>query len=172
MKRRQTRDPRTPRRWLVADERMGAELWNAVRKLPRGSGVLVLFPDLPKRERARLVARLRRLARARGLVLADESAGEAARVHDLSELTRALYRRVPMILLSPLNPTRSHPEWRPIGRMRAGALARLAGRRLLALGGMNETKFRRIERLGFHGWAGIDAWLDDALPALRSTKVT
>ncbi|MGI8706101.1 MAG: thiamine phosphate synthase [Sphingomicrobium sp.] len=161
MKRRQTKDPRTARRWLVADERMGVELWNAVRKLPRGSGVLVLYPDLPKGERAKLVARLRHIARVRGLVLADESAGEAVRVHNLPELRRALYRRVPMILLSPLNSTRSHPEWRPIGRMRAAALARLSGRRLLALGGMNERKFRRIECLGFQGWAGIDAWLRD-----------
>lgn len=155
MKRRQTS---TPRQWLIADERLGAELWRAVRKLPRGSGVLVLYPNLPKAERARLIARLRRLARSRGLILADESAGDAVRVHNLAELRRALHRRIPMILLSPINPTRSHPGWKPIGRMEAAALARLSGRRLFALGGMTEVEFRHVERLGFQGWAGIDAF--------------
>jgi thiamine-phosphate pyrophosphorylase len=42
--------------------------------------------------------------------------------------------------------------------MRAAALARLGGRNLLALGGMNARRFRRIERLGFYGWAAIDAF--------------
>jgi thiamine-phosphate pyrophosphorylase len=70
-----------------------------------------------------------------------------------------LFARVPLILLSPIHSTRSHPDWRPIPRMRAAAYARLAGRRLIALGGMDERRFERIERLGFVGWAGIDAWL-------------
>jgi len=43
--------------------------------------------------------------------------------------------------------------------MRAAALIRLAPVPVIALGGMNEAGFRRIERLGFQGWAGIDAWL-------------
>jgi thiamine-phosphate pyrophosphorylase len=42
--------------------------------------------------------------------------------------------------------------------MRAAALARLAGRRLIALGGMDARKFARIENLGFRGWAGISAF--------------
>lgn len=148
----------TTRQWLIADERLGGELLSAVRELPRGSGVLVLYRDLAKGRRARLLSQLIRLARSRGLVIADELGGEAARVHDLPELRRALQRRVPMILLSPMRPTRSHPDWEPIGRMRAAALTRLAGRRLYALGGMDEAEFRRIERLGFQGWAGIDAF--------------
>lgn len=156
MNRRQTS---VPRQWLIADERTGNALWRAARQLPRGSGILVLYDDLPKRERARLVARLRRLARGRGLVIADERAGECARVHNLPELRRVLLQRIPMIFLSPLHWTRSHPDWVPIARMRAAALARLGGRRLMALGGMNEKRFRRVERLGFHGWAGIDAWV-------------
>jgi thiamine-phosphate pyrophosphorylase len=42
--------------------------------------------------------------------------------------------------------------------MRAAALARLGGRSLLALGGMDARKFARIGRLGFRGWAGISAF--------------
>jgi hypothetical protein len=87
MKRRQT----TPRQWLIVDERMGDKLLGAVGELPRGSGVLVVYRDLPKGRRARLLSRLTRLARSRGLVIADELEGDAVRVHDLRELRRALH---------------------------------------------------------------------------------
>ena len=154
MNRRQS----VPRQWLVADHRLGDGLWHALERLPRGSGILVLYRDLPKSERARLVARIRKVARRRKLTVADEAAGEAARVHDLRELRRAAAARVPMLFLSPVFPTRSHPEWRPLPRMCAAAMARLARVPVIAVGGMDSTKFRRIRRLGFHGWAGIDAW--------------
>ena len=161
MTRRQTS---VPRQWLIADERIGEELWPAVRRLPKGSGVLVLYRAMAKGRRARLLARLRAAGRARGLVIADEAAGEAARVHDSAELRRAGLDRVPLILLSPLFRTRSHPDRPPLRRMQASALLRLARVPAIALGGMNERRFRRVERLGFSGWAGIDAW------RLRSLK--
>ena len=99
-----------------------------------------------------------RLTRAEGFTVIHERDGSAARVHNLRELRRALLRRTPLVLLSPIYPTASHPERSPLPRMRAAALARLAGRRLIALGGMDAKKFRRIERLGFQGWAGISAF--------------
>jgi thiamine-phosphate pyrophosphorylase len=43
--------------------------------------------------------------------------------------------------------------------MRAAALARLAGRPLLALGGMDARRYAVVRRLGFDGWAAIDAWV-------------
>ncbi len=156
MSRRQTS---VPRQWLVADGRTGADLWRAVRSLPRGSGILVLYESMPPRERSRLLARLRRVARGRGLVLADAAAGEAIRVHGLRELRSAGLSRAPLLLLSPMCPTRSHPGRPPMPRMRAAALLRLARSPVVALGGMNERRFGRIERLGFQGWAGIDAWI-------------
>jgi thiamine-phosphate pyrophosphorylase len=55
--------------------------------------------------------------------------------------------------------TRSHPGWKPLRPMKVAAMIRLANTPVLALGGMNERRFRRIERLGFQGWAGIDAWI-------------
>jgi thiamine-phosphate pyrophosphorylase len=155
MKRRQTR---IPHRWLIADEGSEADLDGAVRALPGGSGVLVLFLERSPRERQKVLRRLRRLAAAKDLVIADEAAGDAARVHNLQELRRALLSKVPLILLSPLFPTRSHPDWKPLSRMRAAAYARLAQRRLVALGGMNEHRFAQVKRLGFRAWAGIDAF--------------
>ena len=154
MKARQT----MPRQWLVADARLGEALWPAVRNLPRGSGVLVIFHDLPGGERRRLLRRLRAFAGGKAIRLIDEARGSAVRVHNIRELRRALLARTPLILLSPIYPTLSHPDWEPIPLMRAAAFARLAGRRLFALGGMDERRFRRLSRLGFIGWAGIDAF--------------
>jgi thiamine-phosphate pyrophosphorylase len=79
-------------------------------------------------------------------------------VHDNRELRDALLRRMPLILMSPLYPTASHPHWRPIPAMRAAAFARLAQRRLIALGGMDAQRYAKIAPLGFIGWAGISAF--------------
>ncbi|MFP5328787.1 MAG: thiamine phosphate synthase [Alphaproteobacteria bacterium] len=153
MKPRQT----VPRQWLVADERLGEELWDALERLPRGSGVLFLYRDREKAGRARLLRKLRVVARRRNLVIADEMTGEAARIHDLRELRRAA--AVPLLFLSPMYPTRSHPDWAPLPKTRAAALARLARRPVIALGGMDERRFERVRGLGLSGWAGIDCWL-------------
>jgi thiamine-phosphate pyrophosphorylase len=102
---------------------------------------------------------MRLAARAHGWLIVDEATGKARRVHDIRELRSAMLARTRFVLLSPLFPTHSHPNWRPLPRKRAAALARLGGRRLIALGGMDGMRFRRIERLGFIGWAGISAWL-------------
>lgn len=146
-----------PREWLFTDERMGGELWPALRRLPRGSGVVVRHHDAPIRDE--LVKRIRRIACARGLLVVDEADGGVARVHDSAELRKALTRNVPLIFVSSLYPTRSHPDRAPLPRMRAATLARLARRQLFALGGMDSKRFRTVEPLGFAGWGGIDAWL-------------
>lgn len=155
MKRRQTS---IPGQWLIADERLGDEVLAVARKLPRGSGVLVLYRDLPAAKRARLLATLRRIARRRRLIVADEIGGKAVRVHNAREVRKAGLTRVPLLFLSPMNRTRSHPAWVPIPRMRAAALLRLAKAPVIALGGMDARRFAEVRRLGFDGWAGIDAW--------------
>jgi thiamine-phosphate pyrophosphorylase len=146
MPRRQT----IPRQWLIV---MADDDVERATRLARGSGVLVLGQLSPGRLR-----RLSTIARAHGLQLASEEAGSAARVHDLGELRRALLARTPLVLLSPIHPTATHPGWEPIPRMRAAALARLGRRRLVALGGMNPKRYAAVERLGFIGWAGISAF--------------
>ncbi len=155
MKRRQTR---MPKRWLIADERNAHELTALLRRLPRGTGVLFLFRDKAETQRRKLLRELQRAARARNLVVIDEASGDAARVHDLRELRGALFKRTPHILLSPMFETCSHPDWKPLLRMRAATMARLADRQLIALGGMNEKRFAKIAPRGFHAWAAIDAF--------------
>jgi thiamine-phosphate pyrophosphorylase len=138
-----------PKQWLILDSRLDED---GVRRLARRSGVLVLG-KLSASERRRL----KRLAKARSLTMVAEGR-TAVRVHNLRELRRALLKRTPLVLLSPIHSTGSHPDWQPLPRMRAAALARLGGRRLLALGGMDPRKFARIKALGFQGWAGIRAF--------------
>lgn len=149
MKRRQT----APQQWLIMEAQPSPDAWSSVRRLPLGTGILLLTDLSPSKRR-----RLRYLATARALTIADEDGGAAARVHNARELRQALFRRTPVILLSPIYSTGSHPDWRPLPRMRAAALARLGRRSLFALGGMDAKRYAKIARLGFVGWAGISAF--------------
>lgn len=138
-----------PSRWLIIRGAGDADRIASAMRLPRNCGVLLIGELSP--------AQLRRL-RLRRLPMAMEMSGEARRVHNLRELRRALLARTPLILLSPMSRTQSHPDWTPIPRMRAASLARLGNRRLIALGGMDARKFARVKDLGFQGWAGISAF--------------
>ncbi|HLO21532.1 MAG TPA: thiamine phosphate synthase [Sphingomicrobium sp.] len=146
MRRRQT----IPYQWLILARPSD---WNLAERLPLGSGILLLTPLSIS-----VVRGLRLLARERKLEIVIEGPRSARRVHNVRELRAAMLQRTPLILLSPLYPTTSHPDWQPLPRMRAAALARLGGRTLLALGGMDARRFARIRKLGFRGWAGITAF--------------
>lgn len=149
MKPRQT----LPRQWLVIAERTSDPL-AAARRLPRGSGILVVGTPLGARERKLL----ERIAGHRGLGLIDEGDGKSLRVHTMCELRRSGSAAAPVIFLSPIFATASHPRWMPLPRMRAATLARLSRMPVIALGGMSKRRFASVAKLGFHGWAGIDAW--------------
>lgn len=147
MSRRQT----AAKQWLIIDS--GGDFWNSLRKLPRENGVLVLCELDPVQQR-----RLRHITGLRRFEIVEERPRTAARVHNIRELRKALLRRTRLIFLSPIDPTASHPDWKPLPRMRAAALARLGGRKLVALGGMNQRRFAKVARLGFIAWAGISAF--------------
>ena len=141
-----------PRQWLIVTSEQ-PELAASIHALPRGSGMLLFLAPSAQASR-----RLRQLARQKELTVVAETPRSAARVHNVRELRRALLNRAPLVLLSPLYETSSHPGWKPMPRMRAAALARLGGRRLVALGGMNARRFAHIKSLGFQSWAGISAF--------------
>ena len=142
-----------PTQWLILDARMGDNWRKTIRRLPRGNGVLVLCKLSVKELRS-----LRHLARLRQLSIVEERSRKAARVHNVQELREALQKRTPLLFISPIFKTESHSDWLPLPRMRAAALARLAKRKVIALGGMNCDRFNRVQRLGFIGWAGISAF--------------
>jgi len=166
-----------PRLWLMTDERMGEGLWRALERMPRGSGVIFRHYQTPGRralfERVRIAARRRRLVlllagtpreavgwRADGAhgrsphVRAARPLVRTAPAHHARELVRA---RANAVFLSPAFATSSHPGARALGPLRFGLLARRADAPLIALGGMDARRFRRLVPLGACGWAAIDA---------------
>lgn len=149
MRRRQS----IPRQWLIVNYDLDRQFWLVLRCLPRGSGVFLLV-----RPGASTLRRLRNVAILNDLLIIADVPGQVARVHNLRELRWALFWRTRIILLSPMFKTRSHPDWLPLSRMRAATLARLGNRKLIALGGMTEERYRQVADLGFIGWAGISAW--------------
>ncbi|MEG3144525.1 thiamine phosphate synthase [Sphingomonas sp. RT2P30] len=163
-----------PTIWLMTDERLGESLWRALATLSRGAGIIFRHHATDTQTRRALFARVRAIARRRGLVLiragATRLAGEqgvhnargqglrSASVHSLREALAARRHGADLVFVSPLHATRSHPGAASLGVMRAAVIARHVALPAIALGGMDARRFRRLRGLGFHGWAGIDAW--------------
>ena len=157
-----------PRLWLMTDERQGDGLWEALERLPRGSGVVFRHYSLAPTERRRLFDRVRRVARRRRLFLLVGGKGPrgdgvhggrggfSASAHDLRELKTAERWGAKLVFLSPAFSTRSHPGARALGPVRFGLIAGQARVPVIALGGLDERKARRLPHC--YGWAGIDAW--------------
>ena len=155
----------------MTDERMGDRLWAALFRLPPGSGVVFRHYSLPLPERRALFRRVRRVARARRLVLSvarPEGLGLGDGVHGTAgggTLTWPAHDRRQAVagarfgatlFVSPVFPTRSHPGAKALGPMRAAAIGRGLYVPLVALGGMTPRRFRQVRMLGFEGWAAID----------------
>lgn len=149
-----------PALWLMTDERMGAGLWTALERLPRGSGVVFRHFATPAAERAAIFGRLSRIARRRRLIVVRSGVkGQSLHLHpahSLREAVMARRARADMVLVSPVYPTRTHPGAAALGPVRAAMIAHAAGVPAIALGGMNARRFKRLRALGFAGWAAID----------------
>lgn len=169
-----------PRLWLISDARNDAVLERAIRRLPRGAGLVFRHYHLdPEARRARF-ARLARLVRARGGAIVLAGDGQTAKrwradgcygapahgtdgglirlltVHDMRELARAnAARGQAQALISPVFPTRTHPGGASLGVSRFAGLARLARLPVIALGGMTRARARQIAAIS-DGWAAID----------------
>ncbi|MFM5908357.1 MAG: thiamine phosphate synthase [Novosphingobium sp.] len=165
-----------PLLWLVSDARNDAGLEQALKRLPRGSGLVFRHYHLDEAQRRARFAALARLARSLGhRVVLSGTARQARRwradgaygspellaqgpaclrlvtVHSLREMAKS--RRADALLLSPVFATRSHPGARGMGPLRFRRIAAQARVPVLALGGMNG---RRARMLAPHGWAAID----------------
>jgi thiamine-phosphate pyrophosphorylase len=168
-----------PARWLMTDERMGGALWRALTRLPPGSGIVFRHYATPEPERRALLRRVKRIAQARRLVVvvagkstiaADGAHGRARTdgirtwpAHSRREALAGKRGEADALFVSPIYATRSHDGAIGIGSAQAMRIGRGLGIPVIALGGMNESRWRQIRRLGFQGWAAIDAWL----PAIR-----
>lgn len=189
-----------PATWLFSDERLAAGMRALATIVPPGSGIVVRHDALPAGLRWRLVRRLMGLARTRKLLVLlagspalarrwgahgvhlrqpmAARAGQAHRlglvvtmpVHTAREARRARRAAAHGTFISPLHPTRSHAGAPALGRAQWLRLARLAGGKAIALGGMTPARARALQRASGlkPGWAAIDAW--DGKAAKRRRK--
>lgn len=178
--------PQWPRYWLMTDERIGARLWDAIEALPSGRGGIVLrHYHLAREDRLALGRDVAQAAAQRDLLLAVAGDARLAErlgaallhqpaapepmpfsraVHDEQQAEAARVEGAALVFVSPVFATRSHPQAAPLGMERAARLARLAARPAIALGGMNQVQFDALDAAfpgAFHGFAGIDCWLDE-----------
>jgi thiamine-phosphate pyrophosphorylase len=165
-----------PKLWLMTDERMGEQLWRALRRLPRGSGVVFRHYHTPPGERRRLFRKVAAVARARGLVLVragegplGAEAGTHGRrgaglitwpAHDRAEALRGVRAGAGLLFVSPVYATRSHPGAPALGPGTARRIAAGLPVRAIALGGVTREHGRSLIRAGWWGWAAIDAWIE------------
>lgn len=169
-----------PAMWLFTDERLGGDaLWQALERFPRGAGIVFRHYGWPEVERVALLKRVVAFARRRGLIvvgsaisgapdgvhLSAQSRGRSrgrivtASAHDRREVLAAFGRGADLVFLSPVFATRSHPGSRTLGPVRFGLAARGAPGPVLALGGMDVRRARRMVALGGAGFGGIDCWV-------------
>jgi thiamine-phosphate pyrophosphorylase len=162
------RATRLPRLWLFTDVSRLPDPLAAVALLPRGAAGVVLRPEGMGDE---LVARIAGLCRARRLTLsvagdarlaarlhagrhwrggrppAPSACAEPAltgSAHTLIEVRRCRRAGVRLVFVSPVFATASHPGGRALGVRRWAALARLAGGRAAALGGIDGRTVRGL----------------------------
>ena len=156
-----------PRLWLMTDARMGEALLPAIAALPKGSGLVFRHYELGAKARKALLAQVRRIARARRLVVVVAGKGGkhgrhrgaiTAPVHSVRERIAAERARARLVFVSPVFATASHPGAKPLGRVRFGLLIRGSKCPVVALGGMNARRARGLAAFKIHGWAGIDAF--------------
>lgn len=171
-----------PRAWLMTDERMGERLWTAIDRLPiNHAGIVFRHYATSPEVRAILARRIADICDRRGLALAIAADVDLARtlgadlvhnptgttyglpfsraVHSIEEADAAKAEGAALVFVSPVYPTTSHPGGKPLRHALALKIAKAAGVPAIALGGMDSVKSAQLERDGFYGWAGIDAWL-------------
>lgn len=163
--------------WLMTDERLGRGLFAAIDRVPAGGGVVFRHDRIA--ERAQLAAEVAERCRVRGLALAVAGDVFLARavgaqfvhrpdgptdlpfslaVHDEREAHEANARGAAMVFVSPVFPTASHPDAPALGIERAVRLAQQCQAPAIALGAMDERRFRQLPDSVFSGWAGIGAF--------------
>lgn len=131
-----------PAIWLITDSRLGAGLEAAIERVPAGD---VAFA---RRLGATMVHNPE--AEAHGLLVSRS-------VHSHEQAIAA--RDADLVFVSPVHASVSHRGGAALGLTKALDLARTAEVPAIALGGMDRKRGAQAMAAGFHGWAGIDAFL-------------
>lgn len=78
--------------------------------------------------------------------------------HSAAEIEQAQKIKADYLLLSPVQPTHSHPDAAPLGWEQFSRLVERANVPVYALGGLGEVDLNIAQRHGAQGVAGISAW--------------
>lgn len=81
-----------------------------------------------------------------------------ASCHTLEELNKAQLMQCDYVTLSPINPTRSHPDTPALGWEAASSIIAQAALPVFLLGGMNQNDLTQAKNIGAQGIAAINAW--------------
>lgn len=167
-----------PLLWLLTDARNDAGLERALAALPPGSGLVFRHYHLAPQERAARFAALAAQARAAGHLVIAATDAETARqwgadgvyaraealpagdgllklaaAHGGDELAAAARAGADGVFLSPVFPTRSHPDARPLGIHGFHVLTQQSPVPVIALGGMT---WATAAQLHWPRWGAID----------------
>lgn len=165
-----------PSLWLMTDEKMGEALLPTLSALPKGSGVV--FRHYGTADRRALFIKVQRIARKRRLLLVLAGTGRegigwkaggvhnrsahksgqlhTASVHTIQERIAAERAGASLLFVSPIFPTSSHKDARPLGFAGFGRIVRNAKCPVIALGGMTAKRARALRLFTIYGWAAID----------------
>ncbi|MEL7729727.1 thiamine phosphate synthase [Citromicrobium bathyomarinum] len=167
-----------PRLWLLSDARNDAVLAEALVTMPEGSGFVFRHYHLGPPERRERWEMLRSIVRSKNHLLvlsggadqgkeweADGIYGPPGKLgkrlgllrfataHDAREIHLANRIGADALFLSPVFPTRSHPDGRALGATLFHQLAERSSIPVIALGGMTAERARE---LAVTRWAAID----------------
>lgn len=79
-------------------------------------------------------------------------------VHSIEQMEQAMRCGADFMLLSPILPTQSHPDAKPLGWKTAGAWVRGVPVPVFGMGGLSDQDIAKARATGLHGIAGISAW--------------
>ncbi len=179
---------RVPRCWLMVDARLGEHIPAIVAAMPPRSAVVVRPYAMRLEGRTEMIKGIRRAARAKRHLLLIAGGGSDAGfdgrhggtrkttgflslpVHGRRELAQANRLGADAVLISPVWPTRSHPDGAALGKRGFACLAAGSSAQAIALGGVTARGFARLKIHGTAGWAAIDAWLPSKLDDRRNQK--
>ena len=170
-----------PRIWLMTDARNDSYIEDAIRKLPRGSGIIFRHYHLCESARKARFISVQLIAKRCGHLIFLAGTPQLARawnadgvhsryhnrslkigllcsapVHNMREIHAAKRSGADIFLLSPIAKTSSHPGKPALNRLQLQHLVGICDKPVALLGGMDEKRFRHYADLGVYGWAAID----------------
>jgi len=179
------RSRRAPWLWIMSDVERLPDPSSLIAELPPGTGVIVRHPDAKaRRDMLNLTLAKRRSHRVKVLISGDwRSALNADGVHvpeaqticaglrlwrkakrrilttsahGWAGLTRARRLKADLVFVSPVLPTRTHPDQKPLGRLSFAIMARASRVPVAALGGIRFKTLRALNNSRVSAVGGVD----------------